>query len=136
MKFEYHSFEVEPYLQKGVRPGFLLKDLNQGAIYYTVSDMEPVEFSVNKGGNGSEGTNLKIFPIASSNRSDHDDAEQLLSHGSILFALGLETAMKILEEFKIDKPITKVIVALATNCHELEGGRYRAYFGMSIEVDK
>lgn len=136
MKFEYHSFDVEPYLQSGVQPSFLLKDLSTASRYHVVSGMDPVKFSVSKAGGVNEGLNIRVFPIASANRSEQDSDEKHLSHGSVLFALGLESALKILNEIECKGTITKAVIVLATNCHELEGGRYRAYFGMAIEEQK
>lgn len=136
MKFEYHSFNVEPYLQQNTRPAFVLKELNASSRYHVVSDMDPVSFSIGKPGGSNAGLNIKVFPIASAKRTDHDSDEQQLSHGSILFALGLESASKILNELECRGTISKVIIVLATNCHELDGGRYRAYFGMAIEEQK
>jgi hypothetical protein len=136
MKFEYHSFAVEPYLDKKLQPTFVLKDLNASSKYHTVSSMDPVTFSVVKPGGINAGLNLRVFPIASANREEHDEDERNLSSGSILFALGLESALKVLSELKLNGTVSKVVIVLATNCHELEGGRCRAYFGIAIEEQK
>jgi len=48
--------------------------------------------------------------------------------------MGMEVAIKFISRLALRKPISRVVVVMATNCHELESKRYRAYFGVTLEV--
>ena len=130
MKFEWHSFEVEPYLEKGIQPEFMYKDLNPSSEYCTLSDPAAGEYVLTSTAGGSEAVRIPVFALIA------DGSTQPTSHGSLLTGLGIETASTYINRIAKQYKVHKIIVIMATNCHELENNRYRAYFGITAEVTK
>jgi hypothetical protein len=132
MKFEYHTFEVEPYLAAGNQPSFTMKGVSAASKYYTLIDPGSMKYSLTA--SQSEGVRIPVFAVATSPEVEQPEDVRDLTVGSMLFAMGLENAMRFIENLNLTLPIGRVVVVLATNCHELSGGRYRAYFGITVEV--
>ena len=132
MKFEYHTFSVEEYLTAGTQPSFTMKGVSPASKYYTLVDPDNMEYSLTA--SHSEGVRVPVFAVATAREIEQPENIRNLTVGSMLFAMGLENAMRFLENLNLTRSVERVIVALATNCHELSGGRYRAYFGMTVEV--
>lgn len=132
MRFEYHAFAVEPFLQRGVQPIFALSSLAPASVYYTLTDPATGEYSVTT--NNSEAVRIPVFGISTAAPSDSELSQ--LTHGSLLTSVGLEVAMKMLNQLQLKAAIERVVVVLATNCHQLAGNRYRTYVGISIETRK
>jgi hypothetical protein len=130
MKFEYHTFEVESYLRSGQQPSFTMKGVEPTSKYYTLVDPTSMRHALTT--SASDGVRVPVFAVTTA--PVQDEKVRGLTHGSLLFAAGLENAMRFMYELKLNKPIEKAIVVLATNCHELSGDRYRAYFGITLEV--
>jgi hypothetical protein len=130
MKFEYHAFRVEPYLQRGVQPVFALPEMEPAATYYTLTDPGTGACSVTT--NSSDAVRIPVFALSTAAPPDLSQ----LTHGSLLTTVGLEVAIRLLSQLRLQDAITRVIVILATNCHHLAGDRYRTYFGISIETRK
>lgn len=142
MKFEWHSFKVEPYLEKGIQPEFMYKGINPGCEYCTIADPSTGEFTVTSTGGGSEAVRIPVFAVVADgnvqpNPTYQAEGEftQSTGHGSLLTCTGLEVAAKFIQQIGA-RHINKIVVVMATNCHELENNRYRAYFGITAEVTK
>jgi hypothetical protein len=130
MQFEYHSFEVEPYLKQGNQPVFMLSELNKTSKYYTLTDPTTGNATLTTG--ISDAVRIPIFALITAEPNEDLNFKKL-THGSLLTGLGIETAMKFTAKLN-GGIIEKVIVILATNCHELTNHRYRAYLGISVEL--
>lgn len=136
MKFEYFTFEVEPYLQSGNQPSFVFNDVQPARDYYTLTNPNSSEMTMTLTTNSSEGVRIPVHAVATSFPDQQSEEVKLLGHGSLLFAMGMEHAFKAVNELNLKKPIERVVIVMATNCHELAGQRYRAYFGLTIETSK
>lgn len=134
MQFEYFTFEVEPYLQSGNQPSFVWRDVKPSCNYHTLTDLEKVETTLTT--NNSDGVRIPVHAVATSPPEEQSQHVKQLGHGSLLFAMGMEHAMRAIRSVDADQVIERVILVIATNCHELTGQRYRAYFGLSIETRK
>jgi len=134
MKFEYHSFEVEKYLEHGIQPIFALKDMVPGCSYHTLTDPATGEFATTSP--NSDVVRVPVFGLVTEVPSGADEVTQQTTHGSLLVGMGMEVAIKFISRLQTKKPISRVVVIMATNCHELENKRYRAYFGVTVEVEK
>ncbi len=131
MRFEYHSFEVEPFLKQGIQPVFMFNGLNKTAQYYTLTDPNTGELTLTTG--ISDAVRVPVFALITAALGEDDSLKQL-THGSLLLNVGIETAMKFMTKLNNSK-INRVIVVVATNCHELPNSRYRAYVGLTAEVE-
>lgn len=134
MKFEYHSFEVEPYLEQGVQPVFTFREMAPACNYYTLSNPDTGESSVTSP--NSDGVRIPVFGFVTEVSREADEVTKQTTHGSLLVGMGMEVAIKFISRLALRKPISRVVVVMATNCHELENKRYRAYFGVTLEVPK
>jgi hypothetical protein len=132
MKFEYRTFDVAPYLASGVQPSFVFSRLEPAAIYYTLADPETGEASITRG--NSTVVRIPVFGISTCKLSPADDLGQA-DHGSLLTVLGMEVALKFANRLQLQKPISRVVVVVATVCHGLPDARYRAYLGIALEVN-
>ncbi len=128
MKFEYHAFEVEPFLAEKVQPLFTLAPA-LGATYYTLSDPSTGSYSITT--SNSDIVRIPVFGIST---EPGTGVLSKLTHGSLLTSIGIEVAMQLMNKLNLQSPIERVIILLATNCHQLLAGRYRSYVGISIEV--
>tara|TARA_R110000824_G_scaffold68478_1_gene177083 strand:+ start:1305 stop:1745 length:441 start_codon:yes stop_codon:yes gene_type:complete len=146
MKFEWHSFKVEPYLEKGIQPEFMYKGINPSCEYCTMADPSTGKFTVTSTGGGSEAVRIPVFAVIADGNVQPSPTYQAegepTSHGSLLTCTGLEVASKLMQQLQarfdnyFARHINKIVVVMATNCHELENNRYRAYFGITVEVTK
>jgi hypothetical protein len=109
-----------------------MKGLEPTARYYTLVDPTKMEHAVTT--SVSDGVRVPVFAVATPAISEQAKTVRDLTHGSLLFAMGLENAIRFMDKLKLSKPVERVIVVLATNCHELAGNRYRAYFGITVEI--
>ena len=134
MKSEYHSFEVEPYLEHGIQPVFAFKEMAPACNYHTLSNPATGEAAVTSP--NSDGVRIPVFGLVTEVPSNADEVTQQTTHGSLLVGMGMEVAIKFISRLQTNKPISRVVVIMATNCHELENKRYRAYFGVTVEVEK
>ncbi len=132
MKFEYHAFAVEPFLRRGVQPVFALSELTPASLYYTLTDPATGEYAVTT--NNSDAVRIPVFGISTA--APPEAGLNQLTHGSLLTSVGIELAMKLLNQLQLPVPIERVVVVLATNCHQLAGGRYRTYVGLCLETRK
>jgi hypothetical protein len=132
MNFEYHSFKVEPYLEHGIQPVFVLKSMEPACTYHTLTDPATGESSVTSP--NSEVVRIPVFGLVTSVPENADDLTRQTKHGSLLVGMGLETAIKFISCLNTSKPISRVVVIMSTNCHELEENKYRAYFGVTVEI--
>lgn len=132
MKFEYHAFVVEPYLQRRIQPVFALSDLTPASVYYTLTDPATGEYSITT--SNSEAVRIPVFGVSTAAPPTID--LQQLTHGSLLTSVGFEVAMRFLDRLRLKEEIDRVVVVLATNCHQLINNRYRTYFGISVETRK
>ena len=132
MKFEYHTFDVAPYLASGVQPSFAFPRLEPAATYYTLADPETGEAAITRG-NGTV-VRIPVFGISTRLLSPADDLSQA-DHGSLLTVLGMEVILKFTSQLQLQKPVTRAVVIIATACHSLPDARYRAYLGIALEVD-
>ena len=130
MQFEYHSFEVEPYLKQGTQPVFMLSTLNKTAKYYTLTNPETGEATLTTG--ISDAVRIPVFALITA-EPNNDLSFKKLTHGSLLTGLGIETATKFVAKLT-GGTVERVIVILATNCHELANHRYRTYLGITVEM--
>jgi hypothetical protein len=130
MQFEYHSFEVESYLKQGIQPVFMLSPLDKTAKYHTLTNPETGEVTITTG--ISDAVRIPVFALVTSEPSN-DLSFKKLTHGSLLTGLGFEIATKFVTKLT-GGTIERVIVILATNCHELANHRYRAYLGVTVEI--
>lgn len=132
MKFEYFTFEVESFLQNGNQPSFVWKDVMPSRKYHTLTDAAKSVLTMTT--NNSNGVRIPVHAVATSFPDEQPEGVKLLSHGSLLFAMGIEHALKAAAQ--LDRlTIERAIIVLATNCHELAGQRYRAYFGLTFETE-
>lgn len=132
MKFEYHTFDVEPYLASRVQPSFAFPRMAPAANYYTLTDPETGEAAFTRG-NGA----VVRIPVFGVSTQPLDPAEELsrADHGSLLTALGMEVILKFVSRLPPHPPISRAVVVLATACHSLPDARYRAYLGIALEVE-
>lgn len=129
MKFDYYAFDVEPYVQKGVQPLFWLDEkLDPASVFYTLSDPATGEYSKSVG----KVHRIPVFAISTPATEGSD--LQYLTHGSLLTSLGMEVAMRFLNQLNLDKPAVRAVILIAQTCHQLADKRYRAYFGITIEA--
>ena len=133
MKFEYHAFEVEPYLQKEMQPVFTMRGIKPTAKYYTLVDLKEMKYALTT--SLSDGVRVPVFAVATGEDRNKDINVKQLTHGSLLFAMGMENATMFIDKLQLNKPISRVITILATNCHALTNNRFRAYFGITVEVE-
>lgn len=133
MRFEYHAFEVAPYLRAGVQPSFVLADPDFNHVYYTLTDPDTGKFS--KTTSNSEVVRIPVFGVKT-NSVEHDMVLTKLSHGSLLTTVGLEVATRFMAMVPKRNEISRVVVVIADACHELPDQRYRAYFGITMEIQK
>ena len=133
MRFEYHAFEVAPYLRAGIQPTFALNQPDFNHVYYTMIDPSTGQFS--KTTSNSDAVRIPIFGIKT-NFVANDPVLAKLSHGSLLTATGLEVATRFISALPAKKQINRVIIVMADACHELPGKQYKAYFGLTVEVQK
>lgn len=151
MEFEYFSFDVEPFLRTQTQPFFVLKRLNPSFRYWTLTDLDQKILTPSLA--PSQGVRIPVFavsvPANTSSSSVLTEAPtnslQGLSHGSLLFTLGFENALKAASSLSVTlKELSggrlwpeaeKVIVVLSTECHAVDN-KYRAYFGVSFGVSK
>lgn len=131
MRFEYHAFDVEPYLNRGAQPSFVLPDLSPGMAYCTLADPATGAHAVTT--RNSDAVRIPVFGISTA-APDTDPDLARLSHGSLLTSVGIEVASRFLAGIEARDAIERVIVILATNCHALTGARYRTYFGLAAEI--
>jgi len=47
----------------------------------------------------------------------------------------VENSLQFLNSLSLKRQVDRAIIVIATNCHALSGGRYRAYFGIALEVE-
>jgi len=134
MRFEYHAFEVEQYLEHGVQPVFALKDMESACSYYTLTNATTGEAAITSP--NSDVVRIPVFGLVTEAPAGADEITKQTTHGSLLVGMGMEVAIKFISRLTLKKPISRVVVIMATNCHELENKRYRAYFGVTLEVPK
>lgn len=134
MKFEYHAFEVEKYLERGIQPVFALKAMEPACSYHTLTNPDTGESAVTSP--NSEVVRIPVFGLVTEVPAGADEITKQTTHGSLLAGMGMEVAIKFISRLELKKPISRVVVIMATNCHELENKRYRAYFGVALEVPK
>ena len=132
MRFEYHSFVVEPFLKQGNQPVFMFSDLNKTSKYYTLSDPDKSIVTLTTG--ISDAVRIPVFALVTADPGDDAQLKQL-THGSLLLGVGLETSAKFFASLPPGN-INRIIVVVATNCHELTNSRYRAYLGMTAEMEE
>lgn len=132
MRFEYHVFTVEPFLQRGVQPVFALSSPTPNAVYYTLTDPETGGYAITT--SNSEAVRIPVFGISTA--APVDTSLSQLTHGSLLTSVGIEVALKFFNQLRLVTAINRVVVVLATNCHQLANNRYRTYVGISIETRK
>ena len=130
MKIEYHTLVVEPYLESGQQPVFVVKGVQTTRSYYTLTDPQSMGHSVTL--NRSDGVRVPVFAV--STVSPQGGGATPLTHGSSLFAMGLENAIRFMDSLRLSKPIERAIIVMGTNCHETADGSFRAYFGITLEV--
>jgi hypothetical protein len=133
MKIEYHTFDVEPWLKVKQQPIFTIKGTGATSQYYTLIDPTSMEHALTT--SLSEGVRVPVFAVATTLAQHQDANGQTLGHGSLLFAMGMENTLHFVNKLQLRKPINRAIIAIATNCHALAGDRYRAYFGITLEVE-
>ena len=132
MEFEYHTFEVESFLESGQQPSFTMKNLKPTGKYVTLVNPETMEVSLTT--SNSEGVRVPVFAVVTQAPEQQAENVRNLNHGSLLVAMGMENAMRFVSQIDNRTTIEKVVIVMATNCHQLQGGRYRAYFGITAEV--
>jgi len=130
MEFEYHPFDVEPYLQQKVQPIFLISNPQPATKYYTLTNPVTGEFSVTTC--NSDAIRVPVFGIATKPTTS---AMQDMTHGSLLTSAGLEIAMQFMQQLPARTAVTRLQVFIANNCHELPDGSFRTYFGFVAESD-
>jgi hypothetical protein len=133
MKIEYHTFDVEPWLASKRQPSFTVKGVEHTSKYYTLTDLERMQYSVTT--SVSEGVRVPVFGVSTSAPQEQPENVRELGHGSMLFAMGMENALQFLDSLILKSPVSRAVIVIATNCHALENSRYRAYFGITLEVD-
>lgn len=131
MQFEYHAFDVAPYLESSTQPSFALPGLIPAATYYTLTNPDTGAYSMIRG--GAEVVRIPVFGVATQ-PPDPNSTMRAAGHGSLLVALGLELALKFTNQLQLTQPISRVVVLVATRCHTLPEARYRAYLGLALEV--
>ena len=133
MKFDYYAFDVEPYVKKGVQPLFWLDEkLEPTSVFYTLSDPATGEYSKTLANSAHPVVRMPVFAISTPSTEGSD--LQYLTHGSLLTALGMEVAMRFLNQLNLDKPAVRAVILMAQTCHQLADRRYRAYCGITIEA--
>jgi len=132
MKIEYHTFDVEPWLRDKRQPAFTIKGVEHTSKYYTLTDLNKMEYAVTT--SASEGVRVPVFAVATSQPEVQAENVRELSHGSLLFAMGMENALRFLDSLKLKSQVDRAVIVIATDCHALEDDRYRAYFGITLEV--
>jgi hypothetical protein len=137
MRFEYHSFDVRPFLVNQRQPSFVLSGLKPGSRYCTLTDPDTGKFSVTSGSGNA--VRIPVFGISTAVSSD--DLLDKLSPGSLLASIGLEVAIKFMLALQIggrdsNNKVERVVIVIATDTHALAGDkpRYRVYFGMTLET--
>lgn len=133
MKIEYHTFDVEPWLASGKQPSFMVRGVEHTSRYFTLTNLDGMKYSITT--SVSEGVRVPVFAAATSAPQEQPENVRELGHGSMLFAMGLENALQFLDSLQLKKPVARAVIVIATNCHALENDRYRAYFGITLEVD-
>src|SRR5690606_20289897 len=93
--------------------------------FYTLIELSTMQSALTT--NASAGVRIPVFGVTTQGQP----GENNLTHGSLLFATGMETALKFLDSVRTRGPVKKAIIVLANDCHDLGDGRYRAYFGIS-----
>lgn len=141
MEFEYFSFDVEPFLRTQTQPVFVMKNLNPSFRYWTLTDLSQKTLTPSLA--PSQGVRIPVFAVSVPSYTVTNQQQQL-THGSLLFTLGFENAMKassiLAATFAesgtvVSADVQKVIVVLSTECHAI-ADKYRAYFGVSFGVSK
>lgn len=151
MEFEYFSFDVEPFLRTETQPVFVLRSLNPSFRYWTLTDLNQGTLTPSLA--PSQGVRIPVFAVSVPAKTASigivqeapTNSQNSLSHGSLLFTLGFENAMKSaamlsvaaaeLGQARVFSEVKKVIVVLSTECHAV-ADKYRAYFGLSFGVSK
>jgi hypothetical protein len=133
MRFEYHAFEIAPYLRAGKQPSFVLTDPDFNQVYYTLTDPDTGKFS--KTTSNSAVVRIPVFGVKT-NFVGNDPVLTKLSHGSLLTATGLEVAARFIAALPKRNQITRVVIVMADVCHELPDKQYKAYFGLTAELQK
>lgn len=150
MEFEYFSFDVGPFLRTQTQPVFVLKNLNPSFRYWTLTDLNQKTLVPSLV--PSQGVRIPVFAVSIPSQTvslgvtvdSPTNTQNKLSHGSLLFTLGFENAMKAASTLSctladlgqtMSAEVQKVIVVLSTECHFVDD-KYRAYFGLSFGVSK
>jgi hypothetical protein len=133
MKIEYHTFDVASWLLLKKQPTFVLRGFRQTSRCYTLTDPAKMSHSVTTG--VSDGVRVPVFAMSTLSPQDQPTDVQGLTHGSLLLALGMENALRFLDSLQLKSKVSRAVIALATDCHDLGAGRYRAYFGITLEVE-
>jgi len=109
MKFEYHTFDVEPYLASRVQPSFAFPRMTPAANYYTLADPETGEAAFTRG-NG-EVVRIPVFGVSTQPLDPAEDLSRA-DHGSLLTALGMEVILKFVNRLPPHPPISRAVVVL------------------------
>ena len=132
MQFEYHTFDVGPYLANKVQPSFAFPRMVPAAHYYALANPGTGESSLARG--NSVVVRIPVFGIDTLPLDPEEDMGRA-DHGSLLTALGIEVTLKFVNQLRLCQPISRAVIVLATTCHSLPDARYRAYLGVALEVE-